>query len=131
MIVEYLRPDTIEEAIRLLKRNDPLTLPMGGGSVLSKSSDKPIAVVDLQNLGLNKIERFAGKIEIGATATLTDLDAFLKNDIFTNVVRTQAGKNQRNTGTFGGLVNMADGRSELLALLLAMDAQLEWQPLDQ
>lgn len=128
MIIEYLRPKNIEEAISLLKRQAPITLPLGGGDALSKYQVEPVAVVDLQALGLNKILRENGKIEIGATATLAEIDSFLQNDVFSTVLRIQAGKNQRNSSTIAGLVKVSHGRSPFLTLLLALDAQLQWQP---
>jgi CO/xanthine dehydrogenase FAD-binding subunit len=126
MITEYLRPGTLEEAIKLLDRKAPLTLPLGGGSVLSKSHANSIAVVDLQSLGLNQILISGEKIEIGATATLSEIETTI--DDLKKVIRLQAGKNQRNSGTLVGLANVADGRSPLLTYLLALDAQLVWEP---
>jgi len=128
MIVDYFRPKTLTEAIALLQRETPVTLPLGGGNIMSKYQEEPIAVVDLQALGLNQIGRENNKIEIGATATLAQIEAFLTDSVFKNVIQIQAGKNQRNSGTVAGLINVADGRSALLTLLLAVDAQLIWQP---
>lgn len=128
MIIEYLRPNNMDEAISLLQRQAPITLPLGGGDALSKYQEEPVSVVDLQSLGLNKILHENGKIEIGATATLTEIDSFLHNDVFATVLRIQAGKNQRNTSTIAGMVKVSHGRSPFLTLLLAMDAQLQWQP---
>jgi CO/xanthine dehydrogenase FAD-binding subunit len=131
MIVEYLRPNTLNEAIQYLQRKEPITLPLGGGNLLSKYQETPIAVVDLQNLGLNQIIRENGKIEIGASVSLSGFETFMNNEVFSNALRIQAGKNQRNTSTVAGLVCMADGRSTFLTLLLTLDAQLNWQPGDK
>ena len=128
MITEYRRPDSLEEAIQLLQRKEPKTLPLGGGSVLSHNEGQSIAVVDLQNLGLDKIAKSEGKIEIGANATLTEIENSFPDPVISEVIRLQAGKNKRNTGTIAGLIHAADGRSPLLTLLLAMDPQLVWQP---
>ncbi|MHC1741034.1 MAG: FAD binding domain-containing protein [Anaerolineaceae bacterium] len=131
MILEYLRPNTLDEAIKLLQRTDPHTCPLGGGSEVSKGGSQPIAVVDLQKLGLNKNYRNNGMVDLGATSTLSEIEAFLQDDVFSSVIRIQAGKNQRNSGTIAGLVKNANGRSSLLVLLLALDAQLLWQPGDK
>ena len=128
MIVEYLRPESLDEAIKLLQRKEPKTLPLGGGSVLSHDHGTPIAVVDLQKLGLGYVKQGKGSYSIGATATLTQIEESIPNPALQNVIRLQAGKNKRNTGTLAGLINAADGRSPLLALLLAMDLQMVWQP---
>ncbi len=55
MIVEYHRPETVEEALQLLNRQQPETLPLAGGSVINQPSTRKIAVVDLQALGLNDL----------------------------------------------------------------------------
>jgi len=119
LITEYLRPSTPEEALVFLKRSNPKTLPLGGGSVLSKSQTASIAVVDLQLLYLDQIKCTQETIEIGATATLSDIEPAVKMETLHQVIRLQAGKNQRDSGTLAGLVNVADGRSPLLTLLLA------------
>ncbi len=36
MIIEYHRPETLEQALALLSRKNPPTLPLGGGSYLSR-----------------------------------------------------------------------------------------------
>jgi CO/xanthine dehydrogenase FAD-binding subunit len=128
MITEYRRPDSLEEAIQLLQRKEPKTLPLGGGSMLSHNEGQTIAVVDLQNLGLDKIVKSKGQIEIGANATLTQIENSFLDSVISEVIRLQAGKNKRNSGTIAGLIHAADGRSPLLTLLLAMDPQLIWQP---
>lgn len=128
MIVEYLRPETFAEAVALLQRRAPVTLPLGGGSVLSKYQANQIAVVDLQNLNLNEIHRENGFVQVGATATLSEMEEFFKDSQTAEIIRLQAGRNQRNSGTIAGLINVADGRSPLLTFLLALDIQLVWQP---
>lgn len=128
MIVEYLRPESLDKAIQLIQRKEPRTLPLGGGSVLSHDHGTPIAVVDLQKLGLGYVKKVKEDYFIGATATLTQIEESIANPILKSVIRLQAGKNKRNTGTLAGLINAADGRSPLLALLLAMDMQTVWQP---
>jgi CO/xanthine dehydrogenase FAD-binding subunit len=128
MIVEYLRPKSLDEAIKLLNRNDPKTVPLGGGTVVSRSTSEPVAVVDLQDLGLNSITRKDGSIVIGAAATLFDVDKFMGSLDFSEAVQIQAGKNLRNSGTIAGLICTADGRSPVLTLLLGLDARIIWEP---
>jgi CO/xanthine dehydrogenase FAD-binding subunit len=53
MIIEYFRPQSLEETLLLLSRPYPVTVPLGGGVKLSRRIDEQIAVVDLQRLGLN------------------------------------------------------------------------------
>ena len=46
MITDYYRPETLPEALGLLK--DPDTLPLGGGTLLSTLKSASVKVVDLQ-----------------------------------------------------------------------------------
>ena len=55
MIIEYYRPQSLEEALELLARPGLTTVPLGGGTVVNQPSPEPVAVVDLQALGLNMI----------------------------------------------------------------------------
>jgi CO/xanthine dehydrogenase FAD-binding subunit len=130
MIIEYQRPKSLQEALTLLTRQEPPSVPMGGGSILSKSWQEDVAVIDLQHLALNTITDAGEKFEIGATATLAQLDHFFADTQLSEVIRYQAGKNLRNVGTLAGLVASANGRSPLLTLLLGLDVSLIWQPGD-
>lgn len=131
MILEYHRPTTLESALALLRRSEPLTLPLGGGTVLSRQRERDIAVVDLQALGLNTIEREGQLLRIGAAATLQqlfdcpELPAEL-SDPLRGSLRIEAGQNLRRAATLGGTVHSANGRSPLLAALLALDPRLVW-----
>lgn len=128
MIIEYQRPKTIKDALELLSREQPHTIPLGGGSVVNTSKADDIAVVDLQALNLGGMSLKGTDYELGATATLSEIDVFLKKDAFTEAISIQAGKNLRNSGTIAGMICSSDGKSPLLTLLLAMDARLVWEP---
>jgi len=126
MIVEYHRPDSIEEALRLLQREAPRTSPMGGGTVLNRPSPDPLAVVDLQNLGLSRIERRGNNLLVGATAKLQSLlDAEGLQPALGRAIRHQATHNLRQSASLAGSLVAADGRSPLAAALLALDTELE------
>ncbi len=129
MIVEYHRPETLEEALALLGRASPPTVPMGGGTVLSAQSQEGVAVVDLQGLGLNAIERQGNLLKIGATTTLQSLLAC--TDLPTALaaaVRHEATYNLRHSATVAGTLVSSDGRSPFAVAMLALDAQLVWEP---
>ena len=128
MIIDYSRPKSIKEALELLTRKEPRSIPLAGGSVISKYKGDPVAVVDLQDLGLDKITKADRAVKIGSMVTLDAFDRFYKNPEITEAISIQAAKNKRNSNTLGGLVCMADGRSSLLTLLLAMDSELIWEP---
>lgn len=133
MIVEYHRPETISEALELLGRVNPLTVPLGGGTILSKKRKPDFAVVDLQKLGLNRIQADDRWLHFGATVTLQqvlDFDSFpegLKEHIRISLEH-ECSANLRRVVTLAGLLVSCDGRSSLATALLALDANLVWAP---
>ena len=129
MILEYHRPDTMDEALKLLAREMPKTYPQGGGTVLNAPADSDYAVVDLQNLGLDAIEQKGSQLKIGAAATLQALMAV--KDIqpaLAEVIRATSGFNLRRAGTTAGALVSGDGRCPFLVAMMALDAKLVWQP---
>lgn len=129
MITEYHRPNTIEEALRLLARQDVKTLPLGGGSVLNTPQPQQYAVVDLQALGLNRIEKKGNTLLAGATATLQELlDTPDLPVALTKAIQHEATYNLRQVATLAGTLVAAGGRSPLATVWLAMDAQITVLP---
>ena len=129
MIVEYHRPENLAQALALLDRSDPTTLPLGGGTFLSSVKERDFAVVDLQSLGLNKIEESGAFISIGSTVTLQNMleDSRLP-EALKHALQLEATLNTRNQATIAGRLATSDGSSPLATMLLAMDCRLEWQP---
>jgi CO/xanthine dehydrogenase FAD-binding subunit len=137
MIIEYNRPQTLEDALDLLARRDPLTLPLGGGSALNKPSSEQIAVVDLQALGLGGFHVGGNSLKLGATLTLSALaeasagggdlgesgGLSLQPDL-RRALLLEASYNLRQVATVAGTLFSADGRSPWTVALLALDAQL-------
>jgi CO/xanthine dehydrogenase FAD-binding subunit len=128
MILEYFRPKSITEAIALLNRKHPVTIPLAGGSTVGKRLND-VAVVDLQSLELNYIKQENGLTRIGATTKLDSIATeFINNPFLLEPLKIQASKNQRNSGSLGGLVCSANGRSPVLTALLALDASILFAP---
>lgn len=123
MITDYYRPETLPEALELLKQ--PNTLPLGGGTLLSQLKPASTKVVDLQALGLNALHKKSNNLEIGATVTLQQL---LENkhspDALKAALKLEAPLNIRNTATVAGTLVTADGRSTFASVLLALDAKV-------
>lgn len=129
MIVEYHRPNTIEEALYLLSRKERNTVPLGGGTILSRHSSVDCAVVDLQSLGLNQIEQRGESAQVGATVTLQQLaDASYFAAALIQATEREGSYNHRQMATLGGTLVAGDGRSPLLTALFALDAELRWLP---
>lgn len=133
MIVEYHRPENLSQALELLERQQPVTVPLGGGTVLSRTRKPDMAVVDLQKLGLNKIEREGQLLHIGAAVTLqallesTELPESIHGALGQSLSH-EAGLNIRQTATVVGTLVSCDGRSPFVTALLALDPRLAWSP---
>jgi CO/xanthine dehydrogenase FAD-binding subunit len=129
MIKNYYRPSNLEEALDLLSRDDVDIYPLGGGTRLSQSSALPIAVVDLQDLGLSDIHLRGNWLEIGATSTLQSLyDYDLTPDPLRQAITLETNYNIRQAGTIAGTIVTADGRSTLVTALLAVESIIEFMP---
>jgi CO/xanthine dehydrogenase FAD-binding subunit len=126
MIVEYHRPNSILEALTLLSREQPLSFPLGGGTVLNREVDENYAVIDLQALGLEKIHKKGNFLQIGATVSLQALLELkgLPEELY-KAIEHEATYNLRQMATIAGKVVTAGGRSPLVTALLALDASLE------
>lgn len=124
MIKTIHRPQTLEEALRLLAQPD--TAPLGGGTWLTQQRlEAPAQLVDLQDLELNTLEATGTNLEIGATVTLqTLLTAAEMPAALKQALRLEAPLNLRNQATLGGLLMAGDGRSPVLTALLALDAEI-------
>jgi len=123
MITNYHRPQTLDEALTLLTL--PNTLPLGGGTLLSKPEADSVQVVDLQGLGLNSLTKNGNNLELGATLTL---QALLESEhcptALKSALKLEAPLNIRNSATIAGTLVACDGRSTFASVLLAMDAKV-------
>jgi len=123
MITDYHRPQTLKEALTLLAQ--PNTVPLGGGTLLSKPTIATVSVVDLQALDLNTITSKGNELEIGATVTLQQLlESNLAPAALKTALKLEAPLNLRNSATVAGTLVASDGRSTFVTALLAMDAKI-------
>ena len=120
--LEYLVPETLDEALEMLERG----IPLAGGTSLTPQRKDLRAVVDLRKLGLDGVRSDGETIEIGATEKLqtivhaqAPIPARLRE-----VCKLEAGWNLRNMVTLGGAIISRDGRSGLLTSLLALNTQI-------
>ena len=128
MISTYHRPQTLDEALALLTQ--PNTVPLGGGTLLSKATADSVAVVDLQRLGLDSLRASGNDLVIGATCTLQSLlEAAETPAALKTALKLEAPLNIRNTATVAGTIVSSDGRSPFTTMLLAMDAKIDRRPL--
>ena len=129
MIVEYQRPRTIDEALHLLQRVDPVSFPMGGGTILNRPSDKKYALVDLQDLRLDGLQARGNVLVLGATLKLQRLlEAEVTPPSLRAVILQEGNYNLRQMASVAGSLVAADGRSPFATALLALDTSLVWLP---
>ncbi len=123
MITNYFRPQTLDEALKLLAQ--PETCPLGGGTWLNQPHDEKFAVVDLQALGLNKIHKAGNNLEIEACVTLQQLlESAHCPAALVQALKLEAALNIRNAATVAGALVTCDGRSPFATTMLALEAKL-------
>ena len=130
--VEYVRPSSLEEAVRLLGANDGAR-PLAGGQTLVNVMKARAAAPDLL-VDLNAIDELKGidlapdgTLTIGAMTTCTELLEAVETKarpILGEVAATIADVQVRNRGTVGGNVCSNDPTNHLPPLMVAMDAQM-------
>ncbi len=124
-IGEYVKPKSAEEAYALISgRKDAYVI--GGGLFLRQGSRKIGLAIDLSNAELDFIIETKSTIDIGAMATLGDMQrsALLKkhfSGVLPAAVSGIVGTQLRNMATAGGSVYSRIGFSELITCLLVLD----------
>src|SRR6059058_585230 len=130
--VEYARPASVQEALRLLAANDGARALAGGQTlinVMKARAASPDILVDLNGLDdLRGIELAAdGTLTIGAMATYTDIVGSAEakaRPILGEVCATIADVQVRNRGTIGGNLCSNDPTNHLPPLMCAVGARM-------
>ena len=130
--VEYARPASVQEALRLLAEHDGARALAGGQTlinVMKAQAASPDVVVDLQDLDeLRGIELGAdGTLELGAMVTYTEVIASAEaraRPILGGVCAEIADVQVRNRGTIGGNVCSNDPTNHLPPLFVAVGATM-------
>ncbi len=126
---DFYAPQSAAEAVRI-KTADKKAFFLAGGTVLNTwRKGRNIGLISLHRMGHNQIELKDGVITIGSMATLTEISV---NNLFaeTSPLREVSGscraisKNIRNMATLGGVLGSSFSRSDLLPVLLALDAHV-------
>jgi carbon-monoxide dehydrogenase medium subunit len=132
---DYAAPDSLDEAVALLARNEDAKVLTGGHSLiplLKLRLARPALVVDLRRVpGLTEIRESAEGLEIGGAATHA---AIAESDLvraaaplIAEVAGIIGDVQVRNAGTIGGSVVHADPAADWPAALLAARAELVLQ----
>jgi carbon-monoxide dehydrogenase medium subunit len=130
--VEYARPASVQEALRLLSEHDGARALAGGQTLLNVMKARaasPDIVVDLQDLNeLRGIELGSdGTLELGAMTTYTEVIASAEaraRPILGDVCAQIADVQVRNRGTLGGNVCSNDPTNHLPPLFVAVGAAM-------
>ncbi len=122
LVSAYWRPGTLDSALALAHRRGAILIG-GGTKVNAAPSGGPVEIVDLQALGLDRIEPTATGASVGATATLQQIaDDVAVPAAVRDAARREAPSTLRAAATIGGCVATGHWESEFLATLLACDA---------
>jgi aerobic carbon-monoxide dehydrogenase medium subunit len=130
--VEYARPASVEDAVRLLGENDGARALAGGQTlinVMKARAASPDVLIDLQDVTeLKGIELGTdGTLELGAMTTYTELIDSVEaraRPILGEVCAQIADVQVRNRGTIGGNVCSNDPTNHLPPLLVAVGATM-------
>ncbi len=129
--VEYARPGSIDEAVRLLGSNEGARALAGGQTlvnVMKARAAAPDVLVDINDLHeLREIRVADGGLEIGSMATYTQLatssEVASARAVIGEVAATIADVQVRNRGTIGGNVCSNDPTNHFPPLMAALDAR--------
>lgn len=131
---EYVRPESLEEAIETLRAADGTAKILAGGQSLVPMMAfrliYPSMLIDISQLpGLSGIQFGEGFVRIGALAThrSVELHHELRNTLplVSEAVGHVGHVSIRNAGTVGGSIAHADPAAEWPAVALALDAEIE------
>jgi carbon-monoxide dehydrogenase medium subunit len=129
---DYVRPTTLDEAVRALSEGGDDVKVLGGGQsllpVLRLRLAAPTLIVDLGGIAeLRGIREDGDRIVVGAMTTHHDVvhDELLHEHVglLSDAAATVADPQVRHRGTLGGSLSHADPAGDLGAVALALDAE--------
>ena len=128
----YFRPDSLENAIKLLAELGEGAKPLAGGQtlipILKLRMDEPSDLVDISRLpSLRHINSESENIQIGALATHAHIGISEKIShipILADCANGIADAQVRSRGTIGGSISAADPSCDWPALLHTLDAEV-------
>jgi aerobic carbon-monoxide dehydrogenase medium subunit len=131
---DYVRPETLEQALELLaKHGEDAKVLAGGHSLIPAMKlrlSQPRVVIDIGRIhDLRSISQRNGKIALGALATHYEIESsdLLKDScpLLPEVAEKIGDMQVRNKGTIGGSCVHADPAADWPAAMLALDAEFE------
>jgi carbon-monoxide dehydrogenase medium subunit len=131
--VDYARPSSVEEAVRLLAEHDGARALAGGQTLLNvmkARASAPDVLVDLIGIAALRGTRRTddGGLEIGAMATYADMmlspEIAEARPVLAEVAAVIADVQVRNRGTIGGNVCLSDPTNHFPPLMVALGATM-------
>ena len=128
-IKKYVKPKTLQEAYELLKKGKKNQL-LAGCTFLRITDTFIDTGIDIMDLGLDYIDKSADFIRMGATTPLRKIEldrniAAAADDAFAEILGHLIGIQLRNSITIGAHVYSRYGFSDIITLLLALDASVK------
>lgn len=127
MIEQFHRPKTVREALALKTRYRNRAAFLAGGTYLNsnESADPPAHCISLAALPLDRIKIEPGRFTIGALCTLQQIvDDRKLPQALKDAALQVVSRNVRNMATIGGHVALNPSYSDLLPMLVALDAKV-------
>lgn len=124
----YVKAKSLEEAYELNQKKGNAVI---GGMLWMKMSKKRFnTIIDLSQLGLDKIEETDDEFRIGCMVTLRDIEQHKRFNEYTcgaacESVRHIVGVQFRNLATVGGSVFGRYGFSDVLTMFMALESYVE------
>jgi CO/xanthine dehydrogenase FAD-binding subunit len=128
-LLNIAQPETLQDAYKIVTAKKSNAI-LGGCTYLRMGSQTIHTGVDLAKLGLHYIKEHTTYIEIGAMATLRDIEtnaALNKNfnNLLSKAVQNIIGVQFRNSATVGASVFSRYGFSDFITALMALDTEVE------
>lgn len=122
----FFRPETKEEALKLLGTQDGAVFFAGGTEIERLNGGvSASALVSLEKLGLKGVAHEGGDLAIGAMTTFTEaLASPLVPEGLKQALRFMGSLPKRNMATIGGNIARGEGDSYLVPTLVAFHARL-------
>ena len=122
MIKNFYKPESLNEAIDLLKKSLSVA-PLAGGTFLTQHVPKKItSLVDLSNLNLNYVKKKNDSLLIGATTTFAEIAESNLFPPLSEITANTATEPLRNMITAGGNIMIPLRWSDLPLILFVLNA---------
>ena len=130
---EYLRPETLADAVQWLDRHAGDVAILAGGQslipMLNLRVAQPAVLIDINRLaGLDRIAVAGGRLSIGGVARHNDVlrsaEVAGAAPLLTLALEYVAHEAIRNRGTLGGSLSLADPAAEMPACMVCLGAEI-------